>query len=71
MSFTEEFRYKEIFSLIKDLYQTFDGWEEYDPCMCVEEAELQNLSEELESLLKKAVEITDKMSKINVDSFGC
>ena len=71
MSFTEEFRYEEIFSLIKDLYQTFDEWGEYDPCMCGEETELQNLAKELEPLLKKSVEITGKMSKINVDSFGC
>jgi hypothetical protein len=71
MSFTEEFRYKEIFSIIKDLYCTFDGWEEYDPCMCGEEVELQNLSEELELHLKKCEEIVNKMCKINVDSFGC
>lgn len=71
MSFTEEFRYKEMFSTIKDLYNTFDGWEEYDPCMCGEETELQNLAKELEPLLNNCEEIVNRMAKINVESFGC
>lgn len=71
MSFTKEFRYVEMFATIKDLYQTFDSWEDYDPCMCGEETELQNLAKELEPLLNKCSEIADKMADINRDSFGC
>lgn len=71
MSFTKEFRYQEIYSLIHDLSQTFYNWEEYDPCMCGEEENLRVLAKELEELLEKASEVADKMHKINVDSFGC
>ena len=34
MRFTEAIKQKELFSKVKDIYEYFQGWEEYDPSMC-------------------------------------
>ena len=73
MKFTEAIKQKELFNKVKDIYEYFQGWEEYDPSMCdpkeVERA--QGLSEDVGKLLDKVIQEIDELSRINVDSYGC
>ena len=73
MRFTETINQKDLFNKVKDIYEYFQGWEEYDPSMCdpsdIEKA--QESSKEVNKLLDKVIQELDELSRINVDSYGC
>lgn len=72
MSFTDYFKYDEVESKIRDFYDTIVyNWDEYNPSVCDNEKELEELGENLLEKLKEVEKIIEKMNKINVDSYGC
>jgi hypothetical protein len=73
MAFNDELRHKLLFDKIKDIYEYFQGWEEYSPSICDDSVieKLRDASHILEHRFDSIIQELDELQSINIDSFGC
>lgn len=73
MSFNTELGHEELFRIVKDIYQSFEAWEEYDPHVCDPKsvAGIKELSESLRNKLESITKDLAILHIINIDSYGC
>lgn len=73
MAFNDELRHKLLFDKVKNIYQHFQSWQEYNPYVCDPQNvdQIKGLSEGIQKKLDSIIQNLDDLHSINVDSYGC
>lgn len=73
MAFNDELKHNLLFQQVKDIYEYFNGWEEYNPTVCDHEdiERIKEISNRLGHKFQSIIQDLDDLHNINVDSYGC
>ena len=71
MRFNDHLRHKELFTIVKDICEDFYNFDEYNPSICENSDEIEELSVRLETSLNESRIILERLATINKENFEC